>query len=888
MTSWVVPFAEGDSSQRERLGGKGAGLVGMSRAGLPVPQGFVIVTDACRAYLSNDHLFPDGLWEETLAAVQDLEASSQRGFGGSPPLLVSVRSGAAVSMPGMMDTVLNLGLNPSTVGGLAELTGEETFAWDSYRRFVQMFSEIVLGVPKEPLEAVVRAAEDKAGTHVSAFDVAGFQDLVDRLKDVALGHARQEIPDEPLDQLRLAIAAVFDSWMNRRAVDYRRLNSIADTIGTAVTVQAMVFGNTGDRSGTGVAFTRNPATGEPGLFGEFLINAQGEDVVAGLRTPNPISQLQELIPEAYEQLVQIAGRLEAHYTDMQDIEFTIEDGQLYMLQTRSGKRTGRAAVRIAGDLVSEEVIDPVTAVQRVSPDQLEQLLHPVVDPDADRVVITTGLNAAPGAACGRVVFSADEAERRVDEGHTVVLMRHETSPDDFHGMAAAVAIVTARGGVTSHAAVVARGLGTCCVVGCTDLEIEHTQRRATAGDTGIREGELVTVDGATGEVLLGEVPTIAPQLDHHYEQLMSWADEYRTMGVRANADTPEDSESARRLGAEGIGLCRTEHMFFGADRIAAMREMIMAPNHAARADALATLEPFQVTDFEGIFTAMSGLPVTIRLLDPPLHEFLPSIEETTVQLTDLKLRLRSAANLEEVDRLLHEVHELEGLALQIRRLSEQNPMLGHRGCRLGNLYPEITRMQVRAIFLAALRARRKGVEVQPEIMVPLVGYAAELEHQREIIDEAAVEVFREFGDRVSYTVGTMIELPRAAIRAAEIAEHADFFSFGTNDLTQTTLGMSRDDAARFLPGYVRRGILQGDPFQTIDTDGVGWLVDVGVTEGRSANPELKLGVCGEHGGDPASIAFFQQVGLDYVSCSAFRVPVARLAAAQAALSNTET
>ncbi len=881
--TWVVPFSEGDASQRERLGGKGAGLVGMSRAGLPVPDGFVIVTDACRAYLTNDKLGPEGLWEETLDAMQRLESSTKRTFGGDPPLLVSVRSGAAVSMPGMMDTVLNLGLNQDTVQGLAAMTGNEGFAWDSYRRFVQMFSEIVLGVPKEPLDAVVRTSEEKAGMPVADFQVTDYQDLVVRLQDVTLGHARQEIPNDPREQLRLAIAAVFDSWTNRRAVDYRRLNGIPGDLGTAVSVQAMVFGNTGERSGTGVAFTRNPSTGEPGLFGEFLIDAQGEDVVAGIRTPNPIAELADLIPDAYEQLVQIADRLESHYRDMQDIEFTIENGQLYMLQTRGGKRTGRAAVRIASDLVTEDVIDPVTAVHRVSPEQLEQLLHPIVDPDAERVVITTGLNAAPGAACGRVVFSADEAERRAEEGEDVVLLRHETSPDDFHGMAVAAAIVTARGGVTSHAAVVARGMGTCCVVGCSDLEIDYTQRLATAGDVVIREGELITVDGATGEVLLGKVPTISPQLDEYYDRVMAWADEFRTLGVRANADTPADATSARELGAEGIGLCRTEHMFFGADRIAAMREMIMAPNAAARADALGKLEPFQVADFEGIFEAMSGLPVTIRLLDPPLHEFLPSIEETTVELTDLKLRLRSAQNLEEVDRLLLQVRELENLSAQVRRLSEQNPMLGHRGCRLGNLYPEITTMQVRAIFIAALRAQRKGAEIEVEIMVPLVGYAPELEHQRQIIDEAAAAVFMELGDRVAYTVGTMVELPRAAIRAFEIADQADFFSFGTNDLTQTTLGMSRDDAGRFLPGYVRRGLIGADPFQTIDVDGVGWLVEVGVTEGRRSNPELKLGVCGEHGGDPASIQFFQDVGLDYVSCSAFRVPVARLAAAQAAL-----
>ena len=881
--TWVVPFSEGDASQRERLGGKGAGLVGMSRAGLPVPDGFVIVTDACRAYLTNDKLGPEGLWEETRDAMQRLESSTKRTFGSDPPLLVSVRSGAAVSMPGMMDTVLNLGLNQDTVQGLAAMTGNEGFAWDSYRRFVQMFSEIVLGVPKEPLDAVVRTSEEKAGMPVADFQVTDYQDLVVRLQDVTLGHARQEIPNDPREQLRLAIAAVFDSWTNRRAVDYRRLNGIPGDLGTAVSVQAMVFGNTGERSGTGVAFTRNPSTGEPGLFGEFLIDAQGEDVVAGIRTPNPIAELADLIPDAYEQLVQIADRLESHYRDMQDIEFTIENGQLYMLQTRGGKRTGRAAVRIASDLVTEDVIDPVTAVHRVSPEQLEQLLHPIVDPDAERVVITTGLNAAPGAACGRVVFSADEAERRAEEGEDVVLLRHETSPDDFHGMAVAAAIVTARGGVTSHAAVVARGMGTCCVVGCSDLEIDYTQRLATAGDVVIREGELITVDGATGEVLLGKVPTISPQLDEYYDRVMAWADEFRTLGVRANADTPADATSARELGAEGIGLCRTEHMFFGADRIAAMREMIMAPNAAARADALGKLEPFQVADFEGIFEAMSGLPVTIRLLDPPLHEFLPSIEETTVELTDLKLRLRSAQNLEEVDRLLLQVRELENLSAQVRRLSEQNPMLGHRGCRLGNLYPEITAMQVRAIFIAALRAQRKGAEIEVEIMVPLVGYAPELEHQRQIIDEAAAAVFMELGDRVAYTVGTMVELPRAAIRAFEIADQADFFSFGTNDLTQTTLGMSRDDAGRFLPGYVRRGLIGADPFQTIDVDGVGWLVEVGVTEGRRSNPELKLGVCGEHGGDPASIQFFQDVGLDYVSCSAFRVPVARLAAAQAAL-----
>ena len=882
---WVVAFEEGSREMLGLLGGKGTGLSEMTRAGLPVPPGFVITTDACRAYNQGDKLFPEGMWTQSRAALRAVEQQTGKGFGDpANPLLVSVRSGAAVSMPGMMDTVLNLGLNPDTVRGIAKLTDDEHFAWDAYRRFTAMFGEIVLGVPPERLAEVGASAVARHGVATEAdLDVEALEALVAHLQAVILGHARQEVPIDPEEQLRLAIAAVFDSWMNRRAVDYRRMEGISAAIGTAVAVQSMVFGNAGDESGTGVVFTRNPTTGEAELYGEFLRNAQGEDVVAGIRTPLPIARMAEELPGAYRQLAEIAARLEEHYRDMQDLEFTVERGKLWMLQTRSGKRTGRAAIRIAVDQANEGVLSREEAVGRVSPDQLEQILHPLIDPDAATTLLATGLPASPGAAVGRVVFDADVAERLTSEGETVILVRHETSPDDFHGMVAAEATVTTRGGVTSHAAVVARGMGKCCVVGCEGVEIDYAAELFRADGVEISSGDWISVDGTTGRIFAGRVPTIEPQLDENFDTLMGWADELRRLVVRANADTPGDAREARRLGAEGIGLCRTEHMFFGSERIAAMREMIMAPNTVVRRDALAQLEPLQAADFEGIFEAMAGLPVTIRLLDPPLHEFLPPREETLLQITDLKLALRATTTLADIDQLLGRIHTLETTLGEIDRLAESNPMLGHRGCRLGIIYPEITEMQSRAIFTAAVRCQQRGIDVQPEVMIPLVGFVTELDAQEQIVRRVADEVFDRYGVRVAYLVGTMLELPRAALQAGELAGSAEFFSFGTNDLTQTTLGLSRDDSARFLPGYVQRGILAGDPFQSLDQVGVGQLVRMGAERGRAARPDLKLGVCGEHGGDPASIGFFDRVGLDYVSCSPYRVPVARLAAAQSAL-----
>jgi pyruvate, orthophosphate dikinase len=881
---WVYLFEEGSGDNKSLLGGKGAGLCEMTRAGLPVPPGLIVTTEACNAFYANDKNFPEGMWDEVKEGLKAIESKVGKKFGDPKnPLLVSVRSGAAFSMPGMMDTVLNLGLNEETVKGLAQQTGDLRFALDAYRRFASLFGEIVMGVAHEKFENVLdRFKAQTSGGKDTDLSSEDLRHIITAEKKIIVAE-QQAIPEDPYEQLRVAIAAVFNSWMGRRAIDYRRVNRIPDSLGTAVNVQAMVFGNMGEDSGTGVAFTRNPSTGEKKLYGEYLLKAQGEDVVAGTRTPHPISELKKELPAVYKEFATITEKLEAHYQDMQDCEFTIERGKLWMLQTRTGKRTGAASVKIATDMVYEKVIDKATAVRRVSPEQLDQLLHPTVDPKADAVVLATGLPASPGAAQGQVVFSPDEAEELSRDGAKVVLVRQETSPDDYHGMVAAQAIVTARGGMTSHAAVVARGMGKTCVCGASDLNIDYSQQQFTVDGTVITKGEWITVDGSTGRVFLGQVPTVRPNLGQDFYQLMTWADKFRKMRVRANADTPRDAKVARGFGAEGIGLCRTEHMFFGDQRLAAMREMILSEGVGAREKALDKLLPLQRGDFLGIFREMAGLPVTIRLLDPPLHEFLPSVDDLLSELAELKMAVRAAGTLADMDKMLDEIDEKRTLLKQVIRMREANPMLGFRGCRLGLLFPEVTRMQCRAIFEAACKAQAEKKKVELEIMVPLVSLSEELHLQADLIHEVARKVMGEHGTTIEYKVGTMIELPRAALMADHIAKYADFFSFGTNDLTQTTFGLSRDDSARFLSNYIEHKIVSEDPFQVLDRDGVGQLVRLGTERGRSTKPDLKVGICGEHGGDPASIAFCSEIGLDYVSCSPYRVPVARLAAAQAAL-----
>ncbi len=889
---WVYAFTGADASgappeaRKALLGGKGAGLAAMTQAGLPVPPGFTITTEACVAYQTHGHHFPEGMWTQARTSLKGIEAATGRAFGDPEnPLLLSVRSGAAVSMPGMMDTVLNLGLNDETARGIARQTGDARFAWDAYRRFVAMFGEIVMGVDAARFERVLdRAKAQTSGGRDTDLSPEALQEVVVQYKRLVFGEQRGvPFPDDPEEQLRMTIAAVFDSWDNDRARAYRRVHRIADDIGTGVTVQAMVFGNMGWQSGTGVAFTRDPSTGEKVLYGEYLLNAQGEDVVAGTRTPKPLAEMEADLPDAFAQFREIAGRLEAHYGDVQDVEFTIEQGRLWLLQTRTAKRSGAAAVKVAVDMVEEGVISRETAILRVSPEALDGLLHPTVDPDAEVTLLAEGLPASPGAATGRVVFTSEAAETQAASGEPVILVRHETSPDDFHGMVASRAIVTARGGMTSHAAVVARGMGLPCVAGADALEIDASGGTLRAGSHTVLAGDWLTVDGATGRVLLGQVPTREPELDENFHTLMGWADEVRRLGVRANADTPEDAQTARDFGARGIGLCRTEHMFFGDERLAAMREMILADGPGEREAALRKLLPLQRADFAGIFRAMDGFPVTVRLLDPPLHEFLPSLLDLTGRISEIKLALRHADSLADMDRLLDESDTARSLLRQVERLHETNPMLGLRGCRLGLLYPEITRMQAQAVFEAAADCKASGVDVQPEVMVPLVSVSAELKDQGAVVREVAAEVFAERGVSVDYLVGTMIELPRACLTAGAIAEHAEFFSFGTNDLTQTTFGLSRDDAGRLLSTYVDRGILRADPFQVLDQEGVGHLVRLATESGREARPGLKVGVCGEHGGEPESVAFFHRVGLDYVSCSPFRVPIARLAAAHAAL-----
>lgn len=858
--------SEGTGQMKNLLGGKGAGLAEMTNLGVPVPPGFTITTEACVEYQKLDD-YPSGMWDEALEAMKKLENSLNKKFGDmSDPLLVSVRSGARVSMPGMMDTVLNLGLNDDTVKGLATISGDKRFALDSYRRFIQMFSDVVLGIENNRFEEVIKEMKKSKNVEVDTqLDEEDMFNLVERFKRLVSEELGRPFPQDVYEQLKFSVNAVFNSWNNQRAKTYRRLNKIPDEWGTAVNIVAMVFGNMGNTSGTGVAFTRNPSTGEKEFFGEFLINAQGEDVVAGIRTPEPISQLKDEMPEVFEQLEEVYRKLENHYKDMQDIEFTVERGQLFMLQTRNGKRTAKAAVKIAYDMNKEGLIDKDTAVKRVEPAQVDQLLHPMIDPDEQYKSIARGLPASPGAAVGKVVFTADDAELWASKGEKVILVRNETSPEDIGGMDAAEGILTATGGMTSHAAVVARGMGKCCVAGCGALNIDEKSKKITVDDKQVNEGDRITINGTTGEVILDEVTLIEPELSGEFAKILEWADEIRTMGVRTNADTPKDSGTARKFGAEGIGLCRTEHMFFEGNRIDAVREMILAENKDGRKKALFKIKPYQKEDFVGIFKAMEGLPVTIRLLDPPLHEFIPHTEED-----------------------LNKVAESSGVEPAVLRrkaeeLKEFNPMLGHRGCRLGITYPEIYEMQVYAIIEAACEVKKEGMDVLPEIMIPLVGDEKELSILREMTVNVADEVIANYNIELKYLVGTMIELPRASLTADEIAANADFFSFGTNDLTQTTFGLSRDDSGRFLPQYIEKGIYKEDPFVSIDQNGVGELVKIGVEKGRSVKGNLKTGICGEHGGDPASIDFCQKIGLDYVSCSPFRVPVARLAAAHAAL-----
>ena len=885
MTKWVYNFGagqnDGNAGLRNLLGGKGANLAEMASIGLPVPPGFTITTEVCTAYYDNDRNYPAELKAQVDAALARIEGAVGRKFGdAAAPLLVSVRSGARVSMPGMMDTVLNLGLNDVTVLGLATASGDERFAWDSYRRFIQMYGSVVLGVDHHRFEEIIEHVKLEADViEDTALTPAHWREVVEGYKKMVAEEIGRPFPQEPQDQLWGAIGAVFGSWMNPRANVYRRLHDIPANWGTAVNVQAMVFGNMGDDCATGVCFTRDPSTGLNEFYGEYLVNAQGEDVVAGIRTPRPLSKayakpgevsMEEALPAAYADLVKVREILEKHYKDMQDIEFTLQQNKLYMLQTRSGKRSAAASLRIAVEMANEGLIDRNTAIMRVNPQALDQLLHPMLDPKAPKSLFSKGLPASPGAACGTVVFSADEAELRAQKGESVILVRIETSPEDIHGMHAARGILTTRGGMTSHAAVVARGMGRPCVAGAGGISVDYGAQTLSAQGVTLRAGDVLTIDGSTGEIYAGAVKMIEPQLSGDFGTLMSWADETRRLKVRTNAETPLDAETARRFGAEGIGLCRTEHMFFDPARIGAVRQMIMAKDEAGRRDALAKLLPFQREDFISLFKIMEGLPVTIRLLDPPLHEFLPHGEAEMKEVAD-------ALGM-----------DVASLAARAEELSEANPMLGHRGCRLGVTYPEIYEMQARAIFEAAIEVAKTAKAPVPEIMIPLVGTKRELDITRAQVERTAKAVFEETGKSVEYSVGTMIELPRAALTADQIAEAADFFSFGTNDLTQTVFGLSRDDAGKFLPAYVEQGILPKDPFVSIDVDGVGGLVKIAAEKGRAKKPNLKLGICGEHGGDPASIAFCDQVGLDYVSCSPYRVPVARLAAAQAAIEAKET
>jgi len=868
--------ADGTGTMKDLLGGKGAGLAEMTNAGVPVPPGFTITTEVCNLFYDLGKRVPEGLDGE----MRDFMKKMEDALGGKfkfgdldRPLLVSVRSGSKFSMPGMMDTVLNLGLNDRTINGLIRMSGNERFAWDAYRRFIQMFGNVVMGIEKDAFEHIIHDVKKKRklklDIDMTSEDLKG---LVAKFKARVRQIMKRDFPQDVWEQLTMSRDAVFGSWNNPRAITYRKLNDIPGNLGTAVNVQAMVFGNMGDTSATGVGFTRDPSTGAKVFYGEYLTNAQGEDVVAGIRTPHPIADLEKEMPEVYRQLREITNKLERHYRDVQDFEFTVQEGKLFMLQTRTGKRTAHAAVKIAVDMVQEGLITREEAVLRVEPASLDQLLHPVIDPKAKVEVIARGLPASPGAASGKVVFTADEAVRRA-KTEKVILVRPETTPDDIHGMDAAKGILTARGGMTSHAAVVARGMGKPCVAGCESIRVDLKAEKFFVGPYTVKMGDFITIDGGTGRVIVGKVQTKDPEVSGDFGTLMKWADEFRTLGVRANADIPRDAKMARQFGAEGIGLCRTEHMFFAEDRLSIVQQMILATTTEGREKALNKLLPMQRSDFKGLFEVMAGLPVTIRLLDPPLHEFLPKREELMVEIAVMQAKKASKAVVAKKEKLLHRIEELH----------EFNPMLGHRGCRLGIVYPEITRMQARAIIEAACELAKKGKKVVPEIMVPLVGMKKELEHQKELIKRTADEVMQKKGVKIDYLVGTMIELPRAALVADEIAKDAEFFSFGTNDLTQTTFGFSRDDAGKFINHYTENGIMEKDPFQTLDQEGVGLLVKMGVTKGRATRKDLKVGICGEHGGDPASVEFCFKVGLNYVSCSPFRVPIARLAAAQAKL-----
>ena len=872
MAKWVYLFKEGDASMRNLLGGKGANLAEMTNLGLPIPQGFTVTTEACTDYYENGEQISSEVQEQIMAALVFLEGLQGKKFGDTEdPLLVSVRSGARASMPGMMDTILNLGLNDVSVEGFAKKTGNPRFAYDSYRRFIQMYSDVVMEVPKSYFEKIIDEVKEAKGVQYDTELTAGdLKELISRFKAVYKEAKQEDFPQEPKEQLMGAVKAVFRSWDNPRAIVYRRMNDIPGDWGTAVNVQAMVFGNMGDTSGTGVAFTRNPSTGEKGIFGEYLINAQGEDVVAGVRTPQPITKLKEDLPECYEQFMKIANKLENHYRDMQDMEFTIQEGQLYFLQTRNGKRTAPAALQIACDMVDDGMITQEEAVLRIEAKSLDQLLHPTFDASALKAgeVIGQALPASPGAAAGKVYFTAEEAKAANEAGERVILVRLETSPEDIEGMHAAQGILTVRGGMTSHAAVVARGMGTCCVSGCGEIKINEEEKWFELGGYRFVEGDYISLDGTSGKIYKGDIPTKEATITGNFQRIMGWADKFRRLSVRTNADTPADTANAVRLGAEGIGLCRTEHMFFDPERIPKIRKMILSDNQEAREAALMELLPFQKEDFKAMYKALKGRPMTVRYLDPPLHEFVPTSEE------DIKaLAADMGLTVEDVKAKCNELHEF-------------NPMMGHRGCRLAVTYPEIAKMQTRAVMEAAIEVEREeGFDIVPEIMIPLVGERKELKFVKQIVEETAELVKKEKGSDIQYHIGTMIEIPRAALTADEIAQEAEFFSFGTNDLTQMTFGFSRDDAGKFLDSYYKAKIYESDPFAKLDQTGVGKLVKMAAQLGRSTRPDIKLGICGEHGGDPSSVEFCHKVGLNYVSCSPYRVPIARLAAAQAAINN---